>query len=492
MNLLCKLLLKKKVPEVYWDSRGIIMKFIREKYPNAEKERIRLDAEIRARLVMPDREGEEEVSITQYLSYCGTTEFNGETVTDSIMAIQMALNAHRNVIIPYSETPIYISRSIIVNSGNRLTVHPETRIVFTTDGIFLRNRNVMDGHYNYVEPGAHSDYDIVVSGGIWEAPNTIIIGNPRPFDGYMGCDSMFLLHNVIGVRLEHICFRHSNRMCVMIGNCRNFVVEDIEFSGVNRDGIHVEGPAYDGLIRDIKGKTGDDMIALNAWDWTNASLTFGNIYNLIVEDIECEPGYLWSEMRLHPGNYVLPNGRAIECSVYNIIMQNIHGIHTVKLYNQPNLMPGYNFDKSFGLGSIYNLYCDNITFDYYPVENYYTVKNACFELHADAYNLNFSNISVNYPLCDSKYSNYRFFAVGPISATWKINDNPDDWFDFFDPDSVCHADRITMSDISVNGQKCLDADKLLYLRKQTVNPDYPKTTPAGGTGFGIVKEFWLD
>ena len=291
--------------------------------------------------------------------------------------------------------------------------------------------------------------------------------------------------------MEHVRFAYSNRMCVMIGNCRNFIIQDIEFKDVNRDGIHVEGPAYDGLIRDIRGRTGDDMIALNAWDWTNSSLTFGSIYNVIVEDIKCDPGYLWSEMRLHPGNYVLPDGRTIECPVYNILFRNIHGIHTVKLYNQPNLMPGYNLDKSFGLGSLYNLYFENMTFDYYNAQQYYTVKNACFELHADAYNLNFSDISVNYPLCDPEYSDYHFLAVGPISATWKITDNPEDWFDFFDPDSVCHADRITMNNISENGEKCLDSEKLLYIRKQTVNPDYPSTTPAGGTGFGTVKEFWL-
>ncbi len=467
------------------------MKLIPQKYTEAEKESAKLNREIRSRLLMPDRTGEETVSITEYLSYCGTTEFNGKTVTDSVNAIQMALNAHQNVTIPYSEEPLYISRSIIMNSGNQLSVHPDTRLIFTTDGIFLRNRNVLDGHYHYVEPGIHSDQNIIISGGIWEAPNTIIINASRPFDGYMGCDSLFLLHNIIGVRLEHVRFAYSNRMCVMIGNCRNFIIQDIEFKDVNRDGIHVEGPAYDGLIRDIRGRTGDDMIALNAWDWTNSSLTFGSIYNVIVEDIKCDPGYLWSEMRLHPGNYVLPDGRTIECPVYNILFRNIHGIHTVKLYNQPNLMPGYNLDKSFGLGSLYNLYFENMTFDYYNAQQYYTVKNACFELHADAYNLNFSDISVNYPLCDPEYSDYHFLAVGPISATWKITDNPEDWFDFFDPDSVCHADRITMNNISENGEKCLDSEKLLYIRKQTVNPDYPNTTPAGGTGFGTVKEFWL-
>lgn len=283
---------------------------------NRDTESEKLSRQIRSRLLFPDRSEEEEGNITDYLSYCGSTEFNGETVRDAVTAIQMALNAHRNVVIPYFEEPLYISRSIILNSGNRLSVHPDTRLIFTTDGIFLRNRNVLDGHFRYVEPGVHSDCDIAVSGGIWEAPNSLRIDSDRPFDGYMGSDALFLLHNVIGVRLEHLRIRRSNRMCLMIGNCQRFLVQDMEFRDVTRDGIHVEGPACDGLIRDIRGRTGDDMIALNAWDWTNSSLTFGSIHHVIVEDIDCEPGYLWSEMRLHPGNYVLPDGRTVECSLY--------------------------------------------------------------------------------------------------------------------------------------------------------------------------------
>lgn len=467
------------------------MKFVKGKCASVCGASDRLYNEIKSRLA-PDNRVDNNVSIADYISYCGKTEFNGKTVTDYINPIQMALNANRNVYIPYYDEPLYISRSIILNSGNSLSVHPQTRLIFTTDGIFVRNRNVLDGHYNYVEPGAHSDRDICITGGIWEAPNTISINNIRPFDGFLGSDALFLLHNIIGVRMEHIQFENINRMGVMIGNCMNFTVQDIEFKNSNRDGIHVEGPAHDGLIRDIRGKTGDDMIALNAWDWAIGSITFGSIYNLIVEDIQCQPGYLWSEMRLLPGNYVLPNGRTIECSVYNTIFRNIHGIHTVKMYCQPNLMPGYKFDKSFGLGSVYNLYFENMTFDYFDVKNYYTVKNACFELHADAYNLNFSNINVNYPLCDREYSDYRFLAVGPISATWKISNDPKDWYDFFDTDSVCHVDRITMDNIAVRNEKCTDCEKLLFIRKQTVNPDYPNTTPAGGTGFGTVKEFYLD
>ncbi len=445
-------------------------------------------------IVKPELEEKDYVSMLDYMGYARQKELEGQTVTDYILPIQMALNANLSVYIPKMDTPVYISEGITLNSGNTLKVHPETRIVFMADGVMLHNRNVMDGHYNYVEPGNHSDRDVAVIGGIWEAPKTKIIGERQAegYLGYLGCDSLFLLHNVINVRMEHLKIAHTKRMGVMIGNCENFMVQDIEFEDAARDGIHVEGPCWNGIIRDLRGKVGDDLVALNAWDWTNAALTFGAIHDVIVEDVWTEPGYLWSEMRLHPGNYTLPTGRVIQCPVYNIVFKNVHGIHTVKFYNQPNLMPGYNFDKSFGLGEINNVYFDNVTFDYYPLNQYYTQKDACIEVHADCFNLNFKNIKINYPLADKDHDNYRFIAVGPISATWKINDNPDDWFDFFDPDSNCHVDRITLENITVNGEACKDEDKLLYVRHQTVNPDYPNTTPAGGTGFGVVKEIYID
>ena len=451
-----------------------------------------LEKNIRARLGRLETPVCECVSADNYLSYCAEYEYRGKKVTDYSTAVQMALNAHAVVEIPYREEPVYLRRGIIVNSGNTLRVHPETRIIYTEDGVVLRNRNVIDGHFRAVFPGDASDRDISVTGGIWEAPESVIISNRDPLEGILGCDSLFLLHNVVGCRFEHVRIRNSMRMGLMIGNCTDFIVNDVEFiEGQNRDGIHVEGPASWGIIRDIRGNTGDDVIALNAWDWTNSSLTFGSIHHVIVEKIDCKPGYLWSEMRLHPGNYGLPDGTVIECPVYDVILQDITGVHTVKLYNQPNLMPGYNTDKSFGLGSLYNLYFRRMKIDYYPSDAYYTVKNSCFEMHADGYNINLSDIEVNFPLRDRGHSDYSLMAVGPISATWKISDNPDDWFDFFDPDSVCHVDGITIENITVCGEKCNDREKLLLVRRQSVNPDYPKTTPAGGTGYGVAREVFI-
>ena len=433
---------------------------------------------------------EQFIDITKYEFLAYNINLNGKIVPIYSKAIQMALNENFAVYIPYIDHPVYLNESIILNSGNSLKVHPDTKIILIGDICMLRNRNIIDGHYNGVYPGFNSDHDINISGGIWELPDTVRLNYDPPRD-YLGCDAGFLLHNIVNVKIEDMTIRNTNRMGLQLGNCRNFIVKNIKFENAGRDGIHIEGPAAYGVISNISGLLGDDVIALNAWDWSNGSLTFGAIHNVIVEDIICEPGYLWSEMRLHPGNKPLPDGDIIECPLYNILFNNIRGIHTIKLYNQPNLMPGQQKDRSLGLGCMYNIFFENITFDYFDSKKYYTVKNAGFEIDADIYNISFKNISFNYPLCNESFSNYNAIAVGPISATWKTTDNPKDWVDFFEADDICKVNKMVIDNVAVNGEPCKDVEKLILVRHLTINPDYPNTTPRGGTGYGVIRELFI-
>lgn len=119
------------------------------------------------------------------------------------------------------------------------------------------------GHYNVLSPGPHSDRGISVSGGIWELPDTVRL-NDDPYRDYPGCDAGFVLHNIINVRLENMLIRNTNRMGLQLGNCDGFVVQDIRFENAGRDGIHLEGPAANGVVRKIEGRVGDDAVALNA------------------------------------------------------------------------------------------------------------------------------------------------------------------------------------------------------------------------------------
>jgi len=63
---------------------------------------------------------------------------------------------------------------------------------------------------------------------------------------------------------------------------------------------------------------------------------------------------------------------------------------------------------------------------------------------------------------------------------------PEKWTEVFSPDLDC-----TVRSVSVAGVRARDSDtdlpieKVVRVIEQKPNPDYPKTTPKGGTGKGI-------
>lgn len=388
-----------------------------------------------------------------------TIKYNGNVVNDYSSTLQQALDLHDYVYIPYSEKEIYITKTIILNTGNHLKVHPETRIVLIGDSLMLRNRNMIDGHLKNVSPNESSDSDIYVSGGIWEAPDTQKnwFGGKRDF---YGCDSLFMFSNVHNICIEDVAFKNSDRMAIQIGNCKQFIVQRIYLENVERDGVHVEGPAKFGLIKNIRGKAGDDHVALNAWDWSLYSLTFGAISDIIIEDIFCEKGYLWSEIRLLSGVKFFENGEITDCSIYNIVFNNIHNIHTFKMYFQPE-PPDAPTDneitccdtKSFErmpCGQMYNLFFDGIEMNYYPVDRYHSPKKAAFEIYSDINGIFFKDISLDYPLKADEFDNYSLLAVGKI--------------DDIAPGTACHVANVFVNNISDDNGIVYEREKLLLVR----------------------------
>jgi len=386
-------------------------------------------------------------------------EYTGKVIEDYSSALQQALNQYGNVYIPYSEKAIYISKAIILNTGNHLKVHPDTHIVLIGDSLMLRNRNIIDGHLKNVVPNTVSDSDIYVSGGIWEGPDTQKnwFGGKRDF---FGCDSLFMFSNVCDICIKDIRFKKSNRMAIQIGNCRNFIVQNIHLDNVERDGVHVEGPAKYGLINNIHGKAGDDHVALNSWDWPLYSLTFGTISDIIIEDISCQKDYLWSEIRLLPGVKFFENGEITDCSIYNIVLKNIYNVHTFKLYFQPEpteapkdneiICHDVNSFERLPCGSMYNLFFDGIYMNYYPVNKYHSPKKAAFEIYSDINGIFLNNIQFDYPLKSEQFDCYSLLSVGKKGDTA--------------PGTSCHVENVFISQVSDTNGRVFEQQKLLLIR----------------------------
>src|SRR5205823_3187528 len=96
-----------------------------------------------------------------------------------------------------------------------------------------------------------------------------------------GTHGVILLHNVSKVSVRNVTVRQSRAFAVHLGNVRDFLVEGIRLDRHWRDGVHVNGPASNGVIRDVSGDSFDDTVAIAAWDWRNYAPSFGPIHNLL-------------------------------------------------------------------------------------------------------------------------------------------------------------------------------------------------------------------
>ena len=91
---------------------------------------------------------------------------------------------------------------------------------------------------------------------------------------------------------------------------------------------------------------------------------------------------------------------------------------------------------------------------------------------------------------------FALVDIGPMSATIKpkqTKDAPATWREVFSPDKDCTVKHLTVLGVqTVVGAKgegelaSVDAEKLIRVGSQVVNPDYPTTTPQGGTGKGAL------
>ncbi len=87
-----------------------------------------------------------------------------------------------------------------------------------------------------------------------------------------GWTTAFALHGVEQVLFRDVSFTNPRTFTVFITNWRRVVFENIYINldhipkSSNQDGIHVQGPGEFLSIRNVQGRTWDDMIALNADD----------------------------------------------------------------------------------------------------------------------------------------------------------------------------------------------------------------------------------
>lgn len=391
-------------------------------------------------------------------------------------AFQASLNEHETVIIPYSKKPYYIDSSVLVPSNRHIVVEEGAiiRLVKDVTVLLLRNTNTADGTREPIK--TERNKNITIEGGIWEdwCSHRMGYGDSGKYDGdrsFFGVSTYMLLNNIDNLTLKNMTFKNCGGFAVQLGDVSNVVIENINFISCFADGIHVNGNVENIFIKNIKGEVGDDLVALNMYDWQNSSVNFGPCNNVICEDLELSESSHYKAIRIEPGIYTYENGETVDCSLTNAIFRRIKGIKTFKLYCQtPPYSPSLSPEKA-EVGSGDNIFFEDITIDLdSPIDkldeymNSHSVKGsfAGFELGLNVGNIYFKNI--NLILYKNKYPYSYLMCIGPKSVRL------DDGVEIFDPYFSSVAKYVFLENIRINGEKPNDISP--YVKEIVFNSLY--------------------
>ncbi len=210
-----------------------------------------------------------------------------------------------------------------------LIIHDNTHLQLAPNAMMLLGDNAncaIIENEALNEKGARYNLNIRIEGGIWNGnnENQVRRSNESRFrltryedDYYYGIFMRF-----VGVKdffIGNLTVKDPESYAMLICAAENFTVENINLDynllRINMDGIHIQGPSKFGYIRNIKGTTGDDLVALNCDDTYACEITRGNIENILIDGLFSENGY--TAVRL------LSSGSMMK----NISVRNIYGTY---------------------------------------------------------------------------------------------------------------------------------------------------------------------
>ena len=277
--------------------------------------------------------------------------------------------------------------------------------------------------------------------------------------------------------MRNLTVRQSRAHAMQLSNCWQFLVENIIFDEHRRDGVHIHGPASYGVIHNIRGATADDFVGLNAWDWCNISPSYGPIDHVLVENVHGNPRLNGTdEVRLLPGTKNFANGSKVDCPITDCVFRDLRDIRTFKIYDQPNLEVGVDIDFSDPIGTVRNVFFENLTFE----------RPGRFRIACNVTGLSIHDVRLDFDRATAAHRNFNLVEIGPMSETWMPDaKNPATWVEIFSPDRNVTVHGFHLTNVCVkdgDGTKPLaNAEaKLVKIADQKPNPDYPRTTPRGG------------
>ena len=237
----------------------------------------------------------------------------GDGKHDDTLALQALLD-QRGIVTVDKPGTYLVSKTLIIRSNTRFILSPGAKLLAAP---LSRCALIENEHF----AGGGRDENIEIDGGIWDGncdeqgldasyETAHRLDDPYSPDLFKG--KLIRFARIDRLVLTRMTVRNPVSYGVQIADAYGFVVRDIFFDynwhfGTT-DGIHINGPSYDGVIENLCGTTNDDLVSLTAYDEPHAEVTLGDIENIYIHNLTARNGY--SGIRLLSGeNYRLKNIR---------------------------------------------------------------------------------------------------------------------------------------------------------------------------------------
>ncbi len=410
-------------------------------------------------------------------------------------ALQTALNEHEIVVIPPSEEIYWVDNTLVVPSHRHIEAMGATlRMVPEYPYVMLRNEHTHDGTKAPIDP-RDRDTNISIHGGCWDEGATKrsvrrYHGDPISFRGVQTC---MLFNNLEHLTMTDVTFANATSFCVQVGDLTDGVFENFFFISCFADGLHINGNSENLYIRNFRGHVGDDLVALNMYDWLGSSINYGPARNVFCEEIHSAPDSKAKAMRLQPGIFFYEDGSSVDCSLENMYFRHLSGIYEYKLYFQS---PPYDYrggekPEGGGAGSADRLFFEDVEIlsnrERYPLGHPETGFFGMFFLNSRIGYLSLENI--RYIRGERHHPQNYLVAIGPMSwlRNKRMPDGREVETEVFDPYVSGHVDTLELADIFIDGVRETDVDKIVkVIEFHDVNRD------GFSSGRGEVKQIFLD
>lgn len=231
----------------------------------------------------------------------------GDGIHDDTLALQQLLDQKGIITVDRPGTYL-VSQTLIIRSNTRFVLSPGARLLSAP---MSRCALIENEHF----AGGGRDENIEIIGGVWDgncdnmgldAVYEAIHREDQPYSPALFKGKLIRFARVDRIALEKMTVRNPVSYGIQIADADGFVVRDLCFDynchfGTT-DGVHINGPARNGVIENLCGTTNDDLVSLTTIDETHAEVTVGEIANVDIRNLTAVNGYSGVRL-LSAGNF---------------------------------------------------------------------------------------------------------------------------------------------------------------------------------------------